>query len=60
MTTTTTRKADLSKAGLLGRLSYRIHELEMDRLNGRITDREYQEDRANFDRMEVALLALPS
>ena len=60
MTTTTSHKTDLSKAGLLGRLSFRIHELEMERLAKEISAKEYRSIKANLLRQEASIMALAS
>jgi len=57
MSTTTTR-TDTSKAALLARLSYRIHELEMEKLAGQVEDWEYREVKASLLRQEKAIEAL--
>ena len=59
-TTTRTLKTPVTRADLLARLSFRIHELEMDRKARRISVREFKAIRANFAIQEKALLALPA
>ena len=46
--TATRPKADLSRAGLLNRLDYRLHELEMDNLKNEITAEEYRSIKMNL------------
>lgn len=57
---TTTRKIDISKAGLLSRLSLRIHELEIERINKEVSAREYKALRAGLLRDEAAIMAKPA